>query len=223
MSILRKILLVPAAVALIVTGVVMMPAREHPTAPSQSKEKTPYSDAAALRTAVDAAAIDVAPEPAKSAAAPATPAAAPAAPAAAPQPGGTHRVKAGDTPAGIAKEHLGAASRWPEIAQANPGLNATALRIGQVLRLPGAVAPPAGDAKPVPATHKPPAAPTAAPLAKHRVAQGDTLYKLARTYYGDPSRWTLIRDANRELVGDGVAGLRLDSELVIPAASEVGR
>ena len=37
-----------------------------------------------------------------------------------------------------------------------------------------------------------PAGPSAAPLARHRVAQGDSLYKLAQQYYGDASEWTLI-------------------------------
>lgn len=228
MSQFRKILFVPVAVALIVTAVVLMPAREQRPAQSQPKEQAPYADAAALRAEVNAAAA--AQKPAKPAAAPTrreAPSSEPVGESPAPaQAGGTYTVKAGDTPATIAKQHLGAASRWPEIARANPGLNATSLRIGQVLQLPGDVAPAASEAQP--ATQKPTAAPAAAgasgaPLARHRVAQGDTLYKLARTYYGDPSRWTLIRDANRDLVGDGVAGLRLDSELVIPAVSEGGR
>jgi nucleoid-associated protein YgaU len=140
---------------------------------------------------------------------------------------GTYVVKRGDTPATIANQQLGDAARWTEIAQANPGLEARSLRIGQVLRLPkGAVPPPAeGQA----AAKRPTAAPTkgAGPstgaLAVHRVAQGDTLYKLARRYYGDASRWELIRDANAAALAGGLAELRLDSELVIPALPESGR
>jgi nucleoid-associated protein YgaU len=131
-------------------------------------------------------------------------------------------VMPGDTPATIAKEQLGAASRWTEIARANPGLEARSLQIGQILHLPGAVAPAAKATQTEATPDKQPAAPlaseaTGAPLATHRVAQGDSLYQLARKYYGDGSLWTLIRDANPSLTDNGVHGLRLDSELIIPA------
>jgi nucleoid-associated protein YgaU len=142
----------------------------------------------------------------------------------------TYVVRAGDTPATIAKQQLGSASRWQDIARANPGLEARSLQIGQILRLPGAISPTsmtAPDAA-VPEKHHAPAAVGAvgaagAPLATHRVAQGDSLYQLARKYYGDGSRWTLIRDANPSLEGNGVQGLRLDSELVIPALTGPNR
>jgi len=36
----------------------------------------------------------------------------------------------------------------------------------------------------------------------HTVAKGDTLYSLARKYYGDQRRWRDIYEANRSLVSD---------------------
>jgi nucleoid-associated protein YgaU len=137
-------------------------------------------------------------------------------------------VKGGDTPATIAREHLGDASRWTEIARLNPGLDAKSLKIGQTLKLPGGAAAPTAGVQPAPTAKKPGAAPGAAvasgePLAVHRIGQGDTLYKLAQKYYGDASRWKLIQDANPTVVGGGVSAMRLDSELIIPALPGPGR
>jgi nucleoid-associated protein YgaU len=36
----------------------------------------------------------------------------------------------------------------------------------------------------------------------HTVAKGDTLYSLARKYYGDQRRWRDIYEANRSLISD---------------------
>ena len=136
-------------------------------------------------------------------------------------------VKSGDTPATIAREYLGDASRWTEIARVNPGLEAKSLKIGQTLRLPEGATAQAAGVQVVTTAKKPNAAPgvTAAPgepLAVHRVGQGDTLYKLARKYYGDSSHWKLIQDANPTVVGNGVSSMRLDSELTIPALPGAG-
>ena len=62
--------------------------------------------------------------------------------------------------------------------------------------------------------------PTAAPepvnqTAIHTVKDGDTLYKLAGRYYGNPTLWTRIRDENREKLGSGIQ-LKLGMELTIP-------
>ena len=141
----------------------------------------------------------------------------------------TYVVKGGDTPASIAREHLGDASRWTDIARANPGLDARSLQVGQILNLPTGTAPREAEVQAATMAKRPtaapgvPAGPSAAPLARHRVAQGDSLYKLAHRYYGDASQWTLIRDANPAMLAGGVAELRLDSELIIPALPKDSR
>ena len=43
----------------------------------------------------------------------------------------------------------------------------------------------------------------------YKVVKGDTLYDIARRYYGDPTRWPEIYDANRELIGG-------DPDLIFP-------
>lgn len=50
----------------------------------------------------------------------------------------------------------------------------------------------------------------------HTVAKGDTLYKLARQYYNDQSRWKDIYEANRAEVGNPNQ-LRVGQRLVIPS------
>lgn len=49
----------------------------------------------------------------------------------------------------------------------------------------------------------------------HTVQSGDTLYKLAKRYYGDSSRWEDIRNANLDTLKDGI-GLSVGMELRIP-------
>jgi nucleoid-associated protein YgaU len=62
---------------------------------------------------------------------------------AAPIGGNTYTVKSGDTLESIAASTLGKKSAWKQIVEANPGLQPTALRIGQVLAIPGGSSSPA--------------------------------------------------------------------------------
>lgn len=88
---------------------------------------------------------------------------------AAPAGGSTYTVKAGDTLETIAAATLGKKTAWKQIVEANPGLKPTALRIGQVIAIPGVsaaatAAPAAGDAFGAPTTPgAAPAAPAAPP------------------------------------------------------------
>lgn len=49
----------------------------------------------------------------------------------------------------------------------------------------------------------------------HVVAKGDTLYKLARQYYSDQSRWKDIYEANRNVIPNPNM-LKVGQQLVIP-------
>jgi nucleoid-associated protein YgaU len=66
-----------------------------------------------------------------------------AAATAAPISGNSYTVKSGDTLESIAASTLGKKSAWKQIVEANPGLQPTALRIGQVLAIPGGSSAPA--------------------------------------------------------------------------------
>ena len=98
------------------------------------------------------------------------PAAAPAG-TSAPIGGNTYTVKSGDTLESIAASTLGKKSAWKQIVEANPGLQPTSLRIGQVLAIPGGTAAPIesptdtfaplpGGAAPMPPAPPAPPAPT---------------------------------------------------------------
>lgn len=50
--------------------------------------------------------------------------------------GGSYTIKKGDTLWKIATDHYGSGKKWHEIADANPGLSPSALRVGQTITLP---------------------------------------------------------------------------------------
>ena len=69
--------------------------------------------------------------------------------------------------------------------------------------------PPRAEAAPAPRAETP------AKPRTHTVQPDETLYRIADRYYDDPLKWTLIRDANQDILGaDG--RLRVGQVLVIP-------
>jgi len=66
--------------------------------------------------------------------------------------------------------------------------------------------------KPVPAVPAVPAQPSGETYAMKR---GDTLYSLAKRFYGDGKLWTRIADANKDKIRD-VTGIPVGTVLAIP-------
>lgn len=56
---------------------------------------------------------------------------------------------------------------------------------------------------------------------KHKVAPGESLSKIAQTYYKDMHLWPLIYDENKKLIGSDPNKLKAGVELVIPDLSEI--
>ncbi|RKX31053.1 MAG: hypothetical protein DRP71_14070 [Verrucomicrobia bacterium] len=52
-------------------------------------------------------------------------------------------------------------------------------------------------------------------MARHVVARGDTLYSIARRFYGNGNRWREIYNANRSVMSSET-DLKIGTELVIP-------
>ncbi len=50
----------------------------------------------------------------------------------------------------------------------------------------------------------------------HKVAKGDTLYSLARMYYGEQARWKDVYEANRATIGMDPNQIRVGQRLTIP-------
>ena len=74
---------------------------------------------------------------------------------------------------------------------------------------------PAGTAYGSPVMTSQPATPTVSGSRYHTVAKGDTLYAIARTYYGDQRRWKDVYEANRSALPDPNM-IKTGQRLVIP-------
>ncbi len=146
-----------------------------------------------------------------------TPPAAPAANSAANSATNEYVVQRGDSLARIARNRLGAESRWQEIAALNPKIDPKSLDVGQKILLPEGAAPAvAKSSTPSSAAPKPAAKPAAKTATKSVVAsaapktsdksaaagracivqKGDTLRSIARRELGDERRWKEIASAN---------------------------
>ena len=50
----------------------------------------------------------------------------------------------------------------------------------------------------------------------YEVQSGDTLATISQQYYGDPTQWRRIYDANKDTIGDDPDKLKLGTKLTIP-------
>ncbi len=103
----------------------------------QMQSKPAATDSAALNVAPAPTAVaysEPAPTPIQTAAPDPALSASSATPSAAM--GNTYTVKKGDTLWKIASTHYGDGKKWHEIAEANPGLTPSDLRVGQTITLP---------------------------------------------------------------------------------------
>lgn len=130
------------------------------------------------------ASADVAPHPPDASAGAPTATAATETPAeATPVPRGRHYlVQPGDELWSVAERELGSGDRWREVVALNPGLSSEApLEQGATLLLPE-------DASWAPPTVV--------------VEKGDTLWHIAESQLGDPTRWPEIHEANLDQIAD---------------------
>jgi len=91
-----------------------------------------------------------------------------------------HTVKEGDSLWQLAETYLHDGSKWREIVKANPGLSkdGSSLRVGQKIRIPLDIEEKKPDAPPKP---------TIKGAQLYTIEEGDTLWDLAKYFYGDPS------------------------------------
>ncbi|HEV2132589.1 MAG TPA: LysM peptidoglycan-binding domain-containing protein [Longimicrobiaceae bacterium] len=139
------------------------------------------------------------------AAQPSSPAAATAAPArTGPR---EHRVAAGETFMAIARRY---GVSYTALLNSNPGIDPDRLRPDQVVRIPAGGTPAVSGTTPAPGTAPARSAPAATARTRtHTVAQGETLWSIARRYNITVDQ---LRTANR-LQGDNV---RIGQTLTIP-------
>ncbi|MBI3858205.1 MAG: LysM peptidoglycan-binding domain-containing protein [Planctomycetes bacterium] len=128
--------------------------------------------------------------------------------------GEEYAIREGDTLESIAKTKYGNASYACMIAEANPGLKATALRVGKKISLPAkgekaekkediAVAPPPAqiDVKPVP-SKQPDALQVVGDKKIYTVQPGDTLSGISVKVYNTSRHYQKIYEANKDEIGD---------------------
>lgn len=132
-----------------------------------------------------------------------------------PAPGATkYTIKSGDTLSTIAGEFYKDTRKWSVIAKANPGIDPSKLKVGQVITVPtdGAVA---RQATTVPERASASSRPTGN---THTVATGETLSVIAERYLGSKGAWKRLYEANKGAIGSDPAKLKVGTKLVIPAA-----
>lgn len=122
-------------------------------------------------------------------------------------------MKEGDSLASIWRDLTGSERGWEQLQQANPGLDPSRLKIGQVLKVP--------DWKSAAGASKP-ASPVSAPTAttgSYTVQSGDTLSTIAAKVYGESKLWKRIYDANKDAIGSDPGALKVGQSLRIPPKS----
>lgn len=145
--------------------------------------------------------------PGKSAVPPASPAAPPVKPSAGLD---TYTVKEGDSIAGIWASITGSERGWERMLEANPGVDPSRLKIGQVLKVPPAAPARTPEATPVK---------SATGANAYTVESGDTLHRIANKVYGDSRLWKQIYEANKSTIGSDPAALKVGTKLQIPPKS----
>jgi len=132
--------------------------------------------------------------------------------------GNTYTIVQGDTLYGIAMKHYGDARSAQIIEAANPGLNPTALRVGEKILLPEK--PPAAEKLPAAAggsaaaAGAAPAAPAAGKV--YLVQKNDTLIGISKRIYGDASMYRKIYEANKDILSSPSATLHIGQKLRLP-------
>ena len=119
---------------------------------------------------------------------------------------------------GSEPKQAAAVSKQAEATSA-PAQTASTTEDAQVHALIERTAPEKAPASPATDTVKPEAAPpaVAAPaIATHVVRRGETLSSISQKYYGTKANWTLILDANRNVLKNP-KDLKPNMKLVIPA------
>jgi nucleoid-associated protein YgaU len=79
---------------------------------------------------------------------------------------------------------------------------------------------PSPQANPTLPSPSPPPSPSPGPSPvagdSYTVAEGDTLATIAERFYGDPSLWRRIYEANQSAIGDNPDSVRVGTTLTIP-------
>lgn len=131
----------------------------------------------------------------------------------------TYTVKPGDSFSKISATVYGSPNFWAKIAQANPNVSSSKLRVGQVLIIPAESDVKALTATPAPSRTEGVTGSTLVkdPSREYRVQSGDSLHKISQRLYGSANRWEEIYDANKDVIGSSPTKLKIGMVLKLPA------
>ena len=128
--------------------------------------------------------------------------------------GGTYLVQPRDTFSSIAVKTYGDESKWFDIAQANPTVDPTRLRVGQELKLP---------AIETLLVHNEPVPDGPDGVKSYTIRPGDSLSTVANKFYGDPTLWRTIFNFNRDKIGNNPNAIQAGMNLKVPPLVEGAR
>lgn len=120
----------------------------------------------------------------------------------------TYTVEKGDTLWEVANSVYGDPTAWRAIATANDIENPRHLQAGTTLVVPNIGESDSGGGE---------QGAVGGGTRRHTVEKGQTLWEIASAYYGDPTEWTRIVDANDI---DDPRGLEAGTAIVVPRVSE---
>lgn len=126
----------------------------------------------------------------------------------------SYTIKSGDTLSTIAGEFYKDTRKWKAIADANPGIDPSRLKIGQVIKIPAE----GGVARQATTVAERASAASKSSGSTHTVAKGETLAAIAERYLGSKGAWKRLYEANKATVGNDPAKLKVGTKLVIPAS-----
>ena len=131
--------------------------------------------------------------------------------------GRTHIVQPNETFSSISAAAYGSPNYWPAIVKANPKLDPNRMRVGTTVILPDLKDIKTGPAQTASAKIAG-SSPVAAinPQKQYRVVPGDSMYKISVKLYGNSSMSTKIYDANKPMIGDDPARLKVGQVLQLP-------
>ncbi|MDZ7814714.1 MAG: LysM peptidoglycan-binding domain-containing protein [Planctomycetota bacterium] len=136
----------------------------------------------------------------------------------------TYTVQPGDTLGAISLKFFKTTRYWKKIAQANGISNEKSLKVGQKIVIPDVSAETAstGGSKPAETDESDTARKNTAPSGDSReyvVKKNDTLWDIAKKFYGTGTMWKVIFEANRERL-NGKTSVSVGQKLVIPQAGD---
>jgi nucleoid-associated protein YgaU len=134
----------------------------------------------------------------------------------------THKIEQGESFYTIAQSVYGDSSLYTRLEDANPNIDAKHLKIGMVINVPDASGTVAASAESsAPSAISAETASSTDSARTYKVQPSDTLIRIARKLYGSSAGWQKIYDANRAVIGENPARLKVGMVLQLPQSPTV--